>query len=210
VCLDAELYAFFDDLATRWDALQSPQRDEWLTRLLAPHARLFAGAGRILDIGSGTGGLWPHLARFAPQARVIALDLSLVMLRQARARHPAAGAVTWVRANALAMPVRMGWADLVTCHDSFAHFEDHDAALRAFWRALRPGGHLLILHDVPRSRVNEIHGGAALARVQTHLLPPVAELAACVRAAGFAVTATCDDSTHYLLAAQRLLIPGQA
>lgn len=195
-----DLTLFFDLLAPRWDAMQTADRSARLARLLAPHASLFEDARRVLDIGTGTGAFLPHLARLAPGARVIAVDLSPVMLDMARASAP--GNAAWLLADVHHLPLRSGSVDLVTCHNSFAHFEDRSQALRELARLLAPGGMLFILHDLPREQVNAIHSRAESPRVRRHLLPPVEFSAAHVAAAEFDVL-IANDSDHYLIIARR-------
>ena len=199
---DHDLAAFFDTLAARWDAMQSPERDARLRRILEPRAAVFAGAQRILDVGSGTGAFLPHLHRLAPQATITALDLSRAMLRRAQTKDHTHRVGAWLRANALRLPVAADCIDLVTCHDSFAHLEDRPAALAEFRRVLVPGGRILILHDISRDEVNAIHAQAAEARVRTHVLPPVGDVICVMMSAGFMVLAAEDTSDHYLLAAR--------
>lgn len=196
-----DLTAFFDLLAPRWNAMQSPDRHARLARMLAPHAPVFEGARRVVDIGTGTGAFLPHLARLAPDASVIAVDLSPVMLNMARAASDP-GPYTWLLADAHQLPLRSGCADLVTCHNCFAHLEDRPAALRELARLLAPRGMLFILHDIPREQVNSIHGRAESPRIRRHVLPPVEFAAAHVATAGFDVLTT-DDSDHYLIVARR-------
>jgi demethylmenaquinone methyltransferase/2-methoxy-6-polyprenyl-1,4-benzoquinol methylase len=201
-----DLYAFFDALAPRWYAMRrdSSERAAHLTRLLDAQRALLADVQHIVDIGTGTGALLPHLERLAPGARVAAIDLSADMLRLARANGHAGGPCCWLRADAHHMPAATGWADLVTCHDSFAHLEDRPLALREFRRVLVPGGRLLILHDISREQVNAIHTQAANPRIHTHTLPPVGELVALVEAAGFKVLDHADAPDHYLITARSM------
>lgn len=197
-----DLTRFFDALAPRWNAMQSVDRSARLARLVAPHAALFAGARRVLDIGTGTGAFLPHLARLAPQASVIALDLSPVMLGMARAASDHRRMRGWLQADAHHLPLSGGAVDQVTCHNTFAHFEARPAALRELARALAPGGVLFILHDIAREQVNAIHSRADSPRIRRHLLPPVEIASELVTAAGFDVLAAID-ADHYLIIGRR-------
>lgn len=198
------LITFFDALAPRWDAMQTADRHERLARLLAPHASLFEGARQGLDIGAGTGAFLPHLARLAPQAQVIALDLSPVMLEMARESGDPGTVQAWLQADVHRLPLSGACVDLVTCHNSFAHFEDGPAALRELARALVPRGMLFILHDIAREQVNTIHASADSPRIRRHLLPPVEFAAAQVASAGFDVFCADETPDHYLIIARRM------
>ena len=71
----------------------------------------------MLDLGCGTGQLTADLARFG-SARVVGVDLSHDMLRQAAERAPER-----VRANVYALPFADGAFDLVTSSISYHFYE---------------------------------------------------------------------------------------
>ena len=195
-----ELRGFFEDLAGRWDGLQAPDRGEVLRRLLVPFAPLLGASGAILEVGTGTGALIPCLREWAPGARLVSIDLAGEMLRRARSRYPDAAAV---QADAHRPPFAALGFDLVVCHNSFPHFADKPAALNALARLLPPGGHLLILHDVSREKVNAIHssGGAA---IQNDLLPPGEETRRMLVRAGFGDVQMEDSEERYVIAGRQL------
>lgn len=197
-----DLTRFFDALAPRWDAMQTADRNARLARLVAPYAALFADARAVLDVGTGTGVFLPHLARLAPRAEVIALDLSPVMLGMARAASDQRRVRGWLQADVHCLPLPGDTVDRVTCHNSFAHFEDRPAALRELARVLLPGGVLFILHDIAREQVNAIHSRADNPRIRRHLLPPVEVSAAQIAENGFDVLDT-EDADHYRIIARR-------
>lgn len=195
----SELRAYFEELAGRWDALQPPNRREVLRGLLAPFAPGLSGCGDVLEVGTGTGALIPCLRECAPQAHVVSIDLAAEMLRRARLRCPDAAVV---QADAHRPPFPAPGFDLVICHNSFPHFADKPGALRALARLLRTRGHLLILHDLSRERVNAIHtsGGAA---IQNHLLPPGDETGRMLTRAGFGDVHVEDTDDHYIITGRR-------
>jgi len=195
-----DLRTYFEELAGRWDGFQPPDREEVLRRLLAPFAPLLSASGAILEVGTGTGALIPRLRECAPGAWLVSVDLAGEMLRRARLRCPDAAIV---QADTHRPPFAAPGFDLVICHNSFPHFADKPAALNALARLLRPGGHLLILHDLSREKVNAIHssGGAA---IQNDLLPPGEETGQMLVRAGFADVQMEDSDERYVVAGRRV------
>jgi SAM-dependent methyltransferase len=112
--LRREVAAFFDGLAPEWHTRSSPQRTavvtDALTRGLDPiHS---SKAGIALEIGSGIGAYSPLVAeRFAA---VVAVDLSLEMLRRAPA-----GVAHRVQGDAAALPLRDACAAAVVLINAF-------------------------------------------------------------------------------------------
>jgi ubiquinone/menaquinone biosynthesis C-methylase UbiE len=145
------LRGFFEDLAERWDAQQSPDRQDVLRRLLAPFAAEFGAAQAILEVGSSTGALIPCLRERAPTARLVSIDLAHAMLWRARRRCPATALVQAdVHRLPFASSVGVAAFDVAICHNSFPHFGDKPSALRELARVLVSGGRLFILHDLGR------------------------------------------------------------
>jgi ubiquinone/menaquinone biosynthesis C-methylase UbiE len=101
---------------------------------------------RAVDAGCGTGISTRALAAWCDH--VIGIDPNADMLAQARRAEPAAapgpGAFRLAAAEATGLPDES--ADLVHCAQSF-HWFDERAALREFFRILRPGGRLAILFN---------------------------------------------------------------
>jgi SAM-dependent methyltransferase len=95
------------------------------------------------------------------------------------------------------------FAPLVVCHNSFPHFADKLAALHDLARVLRPGGHLLVLHDLSREQVNAIHSGGGEA-IHNDLLPPGAETRRMLVRAGFGDVQVEDTDEHYVAIGRRI------
>ena len=96
-----------------------------LADVLAVHARALAerlplsGAERVAELGCGPGRLLPYLDRLAPKARVIGVDLTEAMLRQAPRQYARIGAdaqalpFTTDSLDAVLMPSNLVTADPV-------------------------------------------------------------------------------------------------
>jgi demethylmenaquinone methyltransferase/2-methoxy-6-polyprenyl-1,4-benzoquinol methylase len=190
----SDLRAYFEDLAERWDGFQPPNRGEVVRQLLAPFDLVLGVSGAILEVGTGTGALIPCLRERAPTAHLTSIDLAGEMLQRARQRCPDAAVV---QADAHRLPFAVPGFDLVICHNSFPHFADKPAALLGLARILRPGGYLLILHDLSREKVNAIHSGGGEA-IRNDLLPPGVETRRMLTEAGFIAVKVEDTDEHYV------------
>jgi demethylmenaquinone methyltransferase/2-methoxy-6-polyprenyl-1,4-benzoquinol methylase len=122
---------------------------------------------RVVEIGVGTGRDLVLLRdRVGAGGRVVGVDLSMGMLRQARRRLRRNGAhgVALERADARALPIADRWADLVFCSRVLDLVETSaiSAILGEFRRLLRPGGRLAVVHmskpDANRNWFERLYG----------------------------------------------------
>ncbi len=133
-------------MSTEWDSanyqrLSSPQL-EWGRELLGTVE--LRGDETVLDAGCGTGRVTAELLNRLPRGRVVALDLSLNMVRDAR--KALAGRfgphANFVEADLLAMPFRAGF-DGIFSTAVFHWVPDHERLFRELFASLRPGGWLV-------------------------------------------------------------------
>ena len=192
---------FFDDLATRWDKMQSPERIDKLRQLLARFETIWQGANTILDAGTGTGALLPLLPRFAPQAKIVAMDLSPEMLSRAKSRP---GHTPLLQADGQRLPFRENTFSITVCHAVFPHFPDKTATLLDLKRVLVPGGSLLILHEISREQVNAIHQRVE-GPISSDRVLPGDEMHSMLNAAGFEEIQLEDTADNYFAVAGKPL-----
>lgn len=159
---------FFDRAAAGWDE----ERSESLGRFAA----LFATAAllpremTVLDLGTGTGGLLPLLARRVD--RVIALDSSRGMLQRAAERigEEAVANVRLVHGDLAALPVPDRSVDGVVANMVLHHLPQPGLALREAARVLRPGGRGIVVdfetHDESWLLEEEGHAWPGFDRAQ--------------------------------------------
>lgn len=128
----------FDRAAAGFDAaavLHAEVRAQLLERLeltdLAPRV--------IVDAGAGTGHASRALKRRYPKASVLALDLSLGMLRAARRQHSWRRPFARICASAERLPLADGSVDLILSN-LMLQWCDPDAVFAEFRRALAPRG----------------------------------------------------------------------
>src|SRR4029453_10453298 len=106
---------------------------------------------RVVEVGVGTGRDLVQLRdRIGRSGRLVGIDLSTGMLREARARLRGRGLrdVVLQRADARAVPLADGWADLMFCSRVLDLVDSGAIAaiLEECRRVVRPGGRLLLVH----------------------------------------------------------------
>lgn len=132
----------FGRAAPRYEATAVLQHEVEL-RLLERIVYVARPPKRVLDVGAGTGRASAFLRKRYPKAQVVALDLALPMLHQAR-RH-----MGWFRpfrrlaGDAAALPLADASIDLLFSNLCLQWSADLPAVLDEFRRVLRPGGLLL-------------------------------------------------------------------
>jgi ubiquinone/menaquinone biosynthesis C-methylase UbiE len=114
--------------------------------LLLEHAPLQAGS-KILDVGAGTGFLSIELAqRCGASSQVVAVDPWGAALRRLQEKVAYLGLknVSWIESAIEQAPIAPESFDLAVSNLGVNNFSDAAAAMAACYRALKPGGTLLI------------------------------------------------------------------
>ena len=144
----------------------------------------------VLDVGCGPGHAAVDMQKRWPGAQVIALDLALPMLQEAR--HNAGG---WrpfkqrpnaVCADARALPLRDGSVDVLFSNLCLQWVEDLPAVFAGFRRVLKPGG-LMLLSTFGPDTLWELREAFAGADSAPHVSPfaSIAQFGDALIAAGF-------------------------
>ncbi|MDL5351455.1 bifunctional demethylmenaquinone methyltransferase/2-methoxy-6-polyprenyl-1,4-benzoquinol methylase UbiE [Microbacterium sp. zg-YB36] len=117
------------------------------TRAIAPRP-----GQRILDLAAGTGASSVALA--ASGAEVVAADFSPGMIAEGRRRHGGVANLSFVEADATALPFEDGSFDAVTISFGLRNVNEPRKALAELLRVTAPGGRLVICEfSHPRSAV---------------------------------------------------------
>jgi ubiquinone/menaquinone biosynthesis C-methylase UbiE len=136
-----------------------------------------APGATVADVGCGNGAYLAELARRGFGGHVLGLDLSLGMLAAARDRlttiDPAArpaqetagshGGVSLLAADATALPLPDGVADLTLAMHMLYHVPDPSQAVRELRRVTRPGGRVVIVLN-GRDHLRQLREAVAAAR----------------------------------------------
>ena len=133
-----------------------------------------APGATVADVGCGNGAYLAELARRGFAGRVLGLDLSPGMLAAARDRLNAVGgpalspvdglgAVALIAADATALPLPDGVADLTLAMHMLYHVPDPSQAVRELRRVTRPGGRVAIVLN-GRNHLRQLRDAVAAAR----------------------------------------------
>ena len=150
----------------------------------------------LLDIGCGTGSQLVANHAAEPNARMVGVDRSVGMLRQACRKSRA---VAWVQADAAALPFPALSFDFISCQFAFHHFQAKAGMLRDTFRVLRPGGCFILRNLCPQDSPDwlyyEYFPAAQLADLQD-FWPPAAVIAI-MEGIGFTTVTTEHEHLHF-------------
>jgi malonyl-CoA O-methyltransferase len=149
-----DLQRRFDRAAANFDEVDFVHRKiaDGLIDRLDP---MLIDAKWILDVGGATGSASQCLCRRFRRSRVIVLDASYEMLRQAKRKQMWFSRASMVHANALALPVQTGCVDLVFANLLLPWIDDIQAMFTEVTRVLRRGG-LFIFSTLGRDSLSEL------------------------------------------------------
>lgn len=191
--------AFFDQLAPHWDAEHAYAADA-VARLEELRPKLGLQAGQhLLEVGCGTGQLTGWLVEQVRPGRVTAVDFAPAMIAHAQRRHLDAElhCVDVCRDD-----LGVARYDVVWCKHSFPHFRDQAGALRNLTRALKPGGHLIVLHTIGWQALNAMHGRMD-GPVAADFLPAPAQWSTLLNDAGLQLVELIERDDLFFLRAAR-------
>lgn len=156
----------FSAIAPSYDInnrLHSLWMDQYWRRTAVKLAKLQSD-DQVVDVACGTGdlaiamahGLWPNLGDWPPcSGQVIGVDFTYAMLPLAREKARSivegpASATTddhllWINGDAQALPLPGDFADVISIAFGIRNVTDPAAAIREFYRVLKPGGRVIIL-----------------------------------------------------------------
>jgi ubiquinone/menaquinone biosynthesis C-methylase UbiE len=187
---------FFSGLSASWDEQHSRPEEMERLRRFAVHFRLRPGE-RVLDAGCGSGRLIPLiLEAIGAGGRLVELDFAPGMVELARGKTDDPR-VTFQVGDAHDLPFPEGGFDNVIALALLPHLDDPGTALREFHRVLKPGGRLVIAHQMGREALDRLHGESSMP-VRRDLLPAKEVLERLLAAAGFVDGEIVDQPDRFL------------
>ena len=176
----------FSRSAAGYDAAAALQREAG-TRLMESLEYLDQKKPEVvLDVGSGPAHAAADMRKRWPKAQVVALDLALPMLREAKKQSGWWKPFARVCADARALPIADNSVDVLYSNLCLQWVEDLPAVFAGFRRVLKPGGLLLCSTFGPETLV-ELRGAFAQADEAPHVsrFPPIAQFGDALMSAGF-------------------------
>jgi ubiquinone/menaquinone biosynthesis C-methylase UbiE len=146
---------FFDLQADTWDADRDPEQIKKIGELI--QSINISADESILDVGAGTGILFPYINNKA----YCAIDISFNMLLKAHENNPNQHIL--IQADVAFLPFTHECFDHAVLFAVFPHINQKAEALADLYRVLKQGGRIDIIHAASRDTINSFHhehGGA--------------------------------------------------
>lgn len=140
----------FDRISNRYDLMNSMMtwgQDQKWRKFVVGQTEL-PKAGRLLDIGCGTGSISLEARKRNADSHIIASDFSFEMMKTGRLRSNGES-VTWCSADALNLPFKDQVFDAVTSGYLVRNAIDIDQAFREQVRVVKSGGRVVCLETSP-------------------------------------------------------------
>lgn len=150
-----EVIAFFDELASSWDAVQIREMDK--IHAILDYAQVFEGVD-VLDVACGTGVLIPdYLERKVN--KVTGVDISAEMIKLAESKFRDSRVNFFCSdIEELQLPDQY---DTCMVYNAFPHFGNPASLIQCLSEKLKMGGRLTIAHSMSRKQLDSHHAGPA-------------------------------------------------
>ncbi len=183
---------FFDAIADQWNTMLSEDDCSFIKHVLSFVPFQYETGKRLLDIGCGTGILFPFLSDW----EVVALDYSPQMLVRAQQFS-----FPWIKeyicADAHHLPLPDIFFARVLMFSVYPHFDNPEQVIRETYRVLKKNGCIIIFHLNNSQTINSIHSHID-GPVSHDFLPPASEVAKLLVKHGFLIK-HCDDSERFVV-----------
>jgi len=144
---------YFEKMALEWDT--KPKEIDKISSLIDKFDLKFDDL--IVDLGTGTGKLIPFIReKIGHHLPVIALDLSLNMLKKAKKVH-SNGKSIFINGCICRLPFKSDCFSKTICFATFPHITNQIAGLKEITRITKPKGKIYIAHLMSSKEMNLFH-----------------------------------------------------
>lgn len=195
---------FFNQAAPTWDSHFGTEQLTVFLSQLVPKFDLKEG-DKILDLGTGTGVLIPHLLKsVGSSGHVTAVDFAEKMVELCKAKTANCPNVTVLVGDAENLHFPAEAFDALTCFGLFPHLENKKKALQQMNRVLKKGGKLIIAHALSSQEIKRHHHNAPPA-VACDVLPDASVMCEMLTSAGFSNVSIVDTPGCYFCSSTKAL-----
>lgn len=191
---------FFDGIAEDWEKEHRIAKERERVKKIFKYFNISEG-NRVFDAGCGTGRLAPLINEaVGKRGVVVETDFSGNMLKIAKEKHSQEN-IHFVQADTQVIPIKEKVFDIIICFASFPHIPDKRKALHEFYRILKKGGSLIVVHLMGRKELNRFHSKIK-GPVNMDYLPGYQEMEELFSSAGFENLIINDEPFLYLAKAR--------
>lgn len=147
-----EIIAFFDDMASGWDAMQV-RNEEVIVEILQKGG--ITQNTKVLDVACGTGILFPDYISLG--AEVTGIDISANMVEKAREKYSDIKVICGDAAEYIFEET----FDAVIIYNAFPHFSKPDKLIKNLSAALREKGRFTVAHGMSEKDLAKCHSTVA-------------------------------------------------
>jgi len=184
---------YFDYASANWKT-----KEEDVLRAVDIFSRIeFHPGQKILDVGCGTGSLFPVIKQFAPKSTLIGCDMSFKMLARSK-DYDDNNRIPIVQCLGEILPFKDKSIDVVLNYCIFPHLKFRMTAFHEFHRVLKENGRYFIIQPHGREAVNRTHSRLAQP-VCFDFLPTIEETAWQLIHAAFSVSQIVDRGDLFLI-----------
>ena len=193
---------FFNHHAPSWNSADTRQKVESLQKIFRQIN--LEMQEMVLDLGCGTGILVPILLELLQrQGKIIEFDFSLEMLKQNKLLcQPNKQHLLRLNGDAHHLPFASQRFTFLACFAVLPHLSRPGQAYQEWFRVLRSGGKLLILHLMSSQLLNQFHSQAG-EEIQCDYLSPAEKVAEQIKTEGFQVLQVQEREDLYLILARK-------
>lgn len=194
--------AFFNETANTWDKrFLTNELTEFLKNFI-PKFDLRKGE-RILDLGTGTGVLIPHLLRAVGlSGSIVAVDFAEKMVQICQRKFSEVPNVDIELQNVEDLNFNPDSFDDVVCFGLFPHIENKEKALLKMNYVLKQNGRLIIAHALSSGEIKQHHSNVS-SELAHDTLPNEEEMARLLTLGGFSIKSLEDRQGYYLCIATK-------
>ncbi len=154
----------------------------------------------VLEPGCGKGDFTPFILKKTGKGGFVYLvDVSDEMLKYAGKNLKKYKNVKLINSCASKLPIKDKFIDAVVVFNSFPHFYPKQRFIKEFYRVLRDNGLLIIAHDMPGKKINNLHKQGNF-NMSKNLLPCKKEMFKILKRQGFDIEKYINKE-YYLLKA---------